>query len=376
MSLDLIPFSKSYVTSSAGQYLDEVLESRALEGEGKFTALCENVVSLLVDMPQTLLTSSCTDALEMASMLLDLGPGDEVILPSFTFTSAAIAVVKFGAIPVFVDVDPDTFNIRPECILNAISKRTKAVSILNYAGYGVEIESIRSHLIDQDISVIEDNAHGLGGYLGNSSLGSLGDISTQSYHGTKNIHCGEGGSISFKSENYASKAHTLRQKGTNRRDFKNGLISKYTWVGQGSSFLPSELQTAFLYSQLQKFQEIQSARMKIWDRYYSEINKRDFFQFPSGNPKYRHTAHIFYLTLPNLEHREGLIKYLRERGIQAVSHYEPLHLSEAGQKFGRSHSGCNNSIQISATIIRLPIWVGMSDLDVDRVIDAVNSYRI
>jgi dTDP-4-amino-4,6-dideoxygalactose transaminase len=376
MSLDFIPFSKSYVTSSATQYLSEVLESRALEGEGNFTALSENIVSSIVDMPQTLLTSSCTDALEMASMLLDLGPGDEVILPSFTFTSAAIAVAKFGAIPVFVDVDPVTFNIRSECILNAISKRTKAVSILNYAGYGVDLESIRNHLIEQDISIIEDNAHGLGGYLGNASLGSLGDISTQSYHGTKNIHCGEGGSISIRSESYINKAHTLRQKGTNRRDFKNGLISKYTWVGQGSSFLPSELQAAFLFSQLQEFQEIQSVRMKIWNRYFSEIHKHDFLQFPSDNPKYRHTAHIFYLTLPSVEYRDGMIKHLRDLGIQAVSHYEPLHLSEAGRKFGKSHSECSNSVQISATILRLPIWVEMSDLQVDRIIEAINSYRI
>ena len=374
LSSSFIPFNKPYINSKALEYLTEAISSGELQGDGSFTKKCEIEINKISGTNNSLLTPSCTDAIEMAYMLIGISPGDEVIMPSFNFTSAAIAAVKLGATPVFVDIDLETLNISQKEVLNSVSEKTKAICFLNYAGYGVDLDLIKSHINRQDIYLIEDNAHGFGGKYKKSNLGNLGDISVQSFHSTKNIQCGEGGSISFNHETFLSRSHILRQKGTNRYDFSKGLVSKYTWVDQGSSFLASELQAAVLYSQLQEYNQIQASRENIWKRYFLGINSI-YFQLPPASENLGHTSHIFYLRLPSHKLREEFISYMLKNEVQVTSHYETLHNSIAGKKHGKFFGSLPNSIKISETIVRLPIWIGMTETLQNQIIGRVNNFK-
>lgn len=370
----LIPYSRTYTGETAIDYLQEVIETGFVSGEGKFTMVSENLLSKITGSKHSMVTPSCTDALEMASMLIGLKPGDEVILPSFTFPSAAIAVTKFGATPVFVDINSDDLNISNDAILNAITRKTKAVSFVNYAGFGSKIEEIKPALQDKGIYLIEDNAHGLGGKFGKLMLGQIGDFAVHSFHGTKNIQCGEGGSIHFSDDSYLPIAHILRQKGTNRRDFLGGVVDKYSWVGSGSSFLASELQAAVLYSQLQEYDAIQSARNRIWDSYQSGILENEIFQKPSSSVEYSHTSHIYYLLLPDLKRRTEFVSFMHSHEIQVTTHYQPLHNSPAAKKYCVNQVDCPTASKVSETLVRLPIWVGMSQSEINRIIEGVNGF--
>ena len=374
LSSSFIPFNKPYINSRALEYLTEAISSGELQGDGSFTKKCEIEINKISGTNNSLLTPSCTDAIEMAYMLIGISPGDEVIMPSFNFTSAAIAAVKLGATPVFVDIDLETLNISQKEVLNSVSEKTKAICFLNYAGYGVDLDLIKSNINRQDIYLIEDNAHGFGGKYRKSNLGNLGDISVQSFHSTKNIQCGEGGSISFNHETFLSRSHILRQKGTNRYDFSKGLVSKYTWVDQGSSFLASELQAAVLYSQLQEYNQIQASRENIWKRYFLGINS-NYFQLPPASENLEHTSHIFYLRLPSHKLREEFISYMLKNEVQVTSHYETLHNSIAGKKHGKFFGSLSNSIKISETIVRLPIWIGMTETLQNQIIGLVNNFK-
>ena len=374
LSSSFIPFNKPYINSRALEYLTEAISSGELQGDGSFTKKCEIEINKISGTNNSLLTPSCTDAIEMAYMLIGISPGDEVIMPSVNFTSAAIAAVKLGATPVFVDIDLETLNISQKEVLNSVSEKTKAICFLNYAGYGVDLDLIKSNINRQDIYLIEDNAHGFGGKYRKSNLGNLGDISVQSFHSTKNIQCGEGGSISFNHETFLSRSHILRQKGTNRYDFSKGLVSKYTWVDQGSSFLASELQAAVLYSQLQEYNQIQASRENIWKRYFLGINS-NYFQLPPASENLEHTSHIFYLRLPSHKLREEFISYMLKNEVQVTSHYETLHNSIAGKKHGKFFGSLSNSIKISETIVRLPIWIGMTETLQNQIIGLVNNFK-
>ena len=374
LSSSFIPFNKPYINSRALEYLTEAISSGELQGDGSFTKKCEIEINKISGTNNSLLTPSCTDAIEMAYMLIGISPGDEVIMPSFNFTSAAIAAVKLGATPVFVDIDLETLNISQKEVLNSVSEKTKAICFLNYAGYGVDLDLIKSNINRQDIYLIEDNAHGFGGKYRKSNLGNLGDISVQSFHSTKNIQCGEGGSISFNHETFLSRSHILRQKGTNRYDLSKGIVSKYTWVDQGSSFLASELQAAVLYSQLQEYNQIQASRENIWKRYFLGINS-NYFQLPPASENLEHTSHIFYLRLPSHKLREEFISYMLKNEVQVTSHYETLHNSIAGKKHGKFFGSLSNSIKISETIVRLPIWIGMTETLQNQIIGLVNNFK-
>jgi dTDP-4-amino-4,6-dideoxygalactose transaminase len=374
-SPDFIPFNKPFNGGNTIELLSEVVKGGDFQGDGPFTKKCEAKISVISRIEHSLLTPSCTDALEMAYMLIDLRPGDEVIMPSYNFTSAAVAVVKLGATPVFVDIEPETLNISQEEVLRSMTKKTKAITFLNYAGYGAELDLVKSNISNSGIQIIEDNAHGFGGKFMNLNLGSIGDLSVQSFHSTKNFQCGEGGSISFRNEYFLSQAHILRQKGTNRYDFSKGVVSKYSWVGQGSSFLASELQAAVLSSQLELFQQIQSSRDKIWNTYFNGIDSK-YLKLPPNDKKYYHTSHIFYLRLPTNSMRELFIEYMRNKHIQVTSHYQPLHNSIAGIRYGKFYGQLKNTVHVSETIVRLPLWIGMSKNVQDRIIEAVNNFKI
>lgn len=374
MNSKYIPFSKPYISKSALNFLEAALSTGSLQGEGDFTRKCEEAISRIIESQVTLLVPSCTDALEMASLLIDIRPGDEIVLPSYTFTSAALAVVKLGGVPVFVDIDPETLNLSTKEALNAISSKTKAISYVNYAGFGLELDELRAEISGSNIFLIEDNAHGFGGKFNGKSLGTFGDISVQSFHATKNIHCGEGGSIAVNRE-FESDPYVLRQKGTNRKDFKRGLVNKYHWVDKGSSFLASELQAAFLLSQIEIMSEIQTKRYEIWNRYQNEIEDNEYVQKPATDSKYSHTSHIFYLRYPNSTIRDSFIEYMQGLDIQVTSHYEPLHKSPAGLRYGNVMGNCSESEKASNQIVRLPIWPGMSSNEIEAVICSVNKFR-
>jgi dTDP-4-amino-4,6-dideoxygalactose transaminase len=374
ISSEFVPFNKPYIHPRSLKYLSKLIDLGDLQGEGTFTKNSEILIQKISKVKHVLMTPSCTDALEMAYMLIGLKPGDEVIMPSFNFTSAAIAAVKLGGTPVFVDIEPRTLNISIEEAMSKINKKTRAITFLNYAGYGSDLKAIRSELNKKGIYLIEDNAHGFGGRFKDINLGTIGDISVQSFHSTKNIQCGEGGAISFSNDALLPNAQIIRQKGTNRHDYNLKKVSKYSWVGQGSSYLASELQAAVLYTQLQEFNKIQDSRNVTWFKYMNGIHMKDS-RLPLDNEMYTHTSHIFYMLLPTSKIREDFIQYMKKHKIQTVSHYEPLHNSIAGKKYGKSSGAYLNTINISQTIVRLPIWKGLPVNSQNRIIDLINNYK-
>jgi dTDP-4-amino-4,6-dideoxygalactose transaminase len=353
----MIPFNKPYVPEASKKYVMEALASDHQQGDGPFTKRASKMVSDLVGGGHVLLTPSCTHALEMASMLGNFGPGDEVILPSYTFTSAATAVTKFGATPVFVDIDPVTKGIDANQVAEAVTDKTVAISWVNYAGVAPDIEALQSISKAHELLLIEDNAHGLGGTYKGKPLGSFGDFATQSFHATKNIQCGEGGALVINSHEFIERAEVIREKGTNRSKFIRGEVLKYRWVDQGSSYLLGEILAAILSGQLENFGLIQKNRESIWTEYQKVFNAKYSTSYTTQiiPNTAKNVAHIFYLEFIDESRREMAKKFFDNILLTTASHYEPLHNSPEGKKYTKTNREFSNSINFSSHLLRLPI---------------------
>jgi dTDP-4-amino-4,6-dideoxygalactose transaminase len=378
--LSPIPFANAYIAGDELTYVGQSFSSAAVVGDGPFTARATELITKLTGGLGSLLTTSCTHALEMTALLLGLAPGDEVIMPSFTFVSTANAYALRGAVPVFVDIRPDTLNLDETQIEAAITERTKAVVVVHYGGVAAAMDEILAIAGRHGLTVIEDNAHGLGGSYKGRPLGSLGLMATQSFHGTKNVHCGEGGALVVNDTDLLERAEIIREKGTNRSQFFRGQVDKYRWVDIGSSYLPADPLAAFLTAQLERFDEIQAPRLTIWQRYDEELSgwaAAHGIGVPVVPAECVHPAHVYYLVMPSHEHQAGLIAHLGERNITAPFHYVPLHSSPAGQKYGRvGPEGCAVTDRVSESLVRLPLFSQLTDTEQGRVIDGLLSYRL
>ena len=373
---DVIPFTKPYLTGKENDYVTNAINRLELVGGGPSTHLVEEIISRLSGGVSALLTPSCTDALDLAGMLLDLEPGDEVIVPGFTFTSTATAFAQRNAKVVFADINKQTLNIDPAHVESLITNKTRAISIVHYAGVACDIEAILEIASKHSLKVIEDNAHGFGGTYKGSPLGSLGDMATLSFHGTKNIQCGEGGAFLTRHQELADRAHILREKGTNRRAFLDGVVDKYTWVDHGSSFLAPDYVAAFLLAQLDEFDSIQAKRKHIWDTYASELKEwanQVGAQLPTVPDYAIHTSHLFWITLPNPVDRTNFMNCLKTNGITSTFHYQSLAISPAGKRFGRT-DGTPVSDLVAQTLVRLPLFVDMTANQLEKVVEAVKSW--
>ena len=371
----MIPFNIPYVPLESKKYVMEALESNHQQGDGPFTKRASAIISDLVGGGHVLLTPSCTHALEMASMLANLGPGDEVILPSYTFTSAATAVTKFGAKPIFVDIELETNGINVNHVREAISPRTKAISWVNYAGMAPNIRGLQKLAEEFNLLLIEDNAHGLGGSYEGKPLGSFGDFATQSFHATKNIQCGEGGALVINNSRFIERAEIIREKGTDRSKFIRGEVQKYQWVDQGSSYLLAESLAANLVGQLESFEDIQFRRKRISRKYFEAFGnlamKIEFEVQPVTNAEYD-TAHMFYLIASSQQSRDKTITHLLDNGIQAMFHYQSLGNSKKGKVYSLDPINLEASQKMSNQLFRLPLFYGLSDESQDEVIKRMN----
>lgn len=369
-----IPFNRAAVTGKETAYVSRVIAEGPLHGDGPFTRQCHEWLERLTGAPKALLTTSCTHALEMAALLLDLREGDEVIVPPFTFVSTVNAIVLRGARPVFVDIRPDTLNIDERQIEAAITPRTRAILLVHYAGVACEMDTIMALASRHGLAVVEDNAHGLFGRYKGRELGTFGLFSTLSFHDTKNLSCGEGGAILINDPAHVERAEIIREKGTNRTRFHRGQVDKYTWCDIGSSYLPSDILAAYLLAQLESHEAIQARRHEIWSRYAELLEPWAAgagARLPIVPEGCEHPAHIFYLLMPSLEARTRLIAHLRERLILAVFHYLPLHLSAMGRTFGGHEGQCPVTEEVADRLVRLPLFFQLSDADQARVIEAV-----
>jgi len=348
-----------------------------LSGDGPFTKKCHEELERQTGARRALLTHSCTAALEMSAILAKMKPGDEVVMPSFTFVTTANAFVLRGAVPVFVDIRPDTFNIDETKIEAAITKRTVAIVAVHYAGIACEMDAIMRIARRHNLMVIEDAAQGFRAAYKGKHLGTIGHLGTLSFHETKNVVAGEGGALLVNAAGLVERAEIVREKGTNRSRFFRGQVDKYTWVDIGSSYLPGELIAAFLRAQLEASDRITSGRLKIWNKYHSAFSGRwtpDRIQLPHVPAHCTHNAHMYYLVLPGLKARSGFIEKMRGLGINSVFHYVPLHSSPAGRKFCRAAGGMPVTNRAGTGLVRLPLWLGMRPRDVDSVISGVLSW--
>jgi dTDP-4-amino-4,6-dideoxygalactose transaminase len=372
-----IPFNRASLTGNEFRYIFQALDNGHISGDGRFTRGCQEFLEKELRVPKALLTTSCTDALEMAALLLDLQPGDEVIVPSFTFVSTVNAFVLRGACPVFCDVRSDTLNIDERKLEALITSHTKAVIVVHYAGVGCEMDSIVAIAGRHGIAVVEDNAHGLFGKFKGKYLGTFGCLATQSFHETKNFTCGEGGALLINEPRYFERAEIIREKGTNRNRFFRGQVDKYTWVDLGSSYLPSDVLAAFLFAQFEHRDQIQSQRKRIWNYYNENLAgwaAKNGVRLPFVPEHCEHPWHMFYLLMPSLEERQALIAHLRNRDIVSVFHYMPLHLSDMGRKFAAKMRDCPVTESVSDCVIRLPFYNDLSQTDQERVVSAVNEF--
>jgi dTDP-4-amino-4,6-dideoxygalactose transaminase len=372
-----IPFNKPYLSGLESEYISKALSERHLIGNGSFTRACHKWLETNLKVPKALLTPSCTDALEMAALLLNLKPGDEVIMPSFTFVSTANAVVLRGATPVFVDIRPDTLNIDEKKIEQAITKKTRAIFVVHYAGISCHMNEILKIADQNKIFVVEDAAHGILARYHNRYLGAIGHISSLSFHGTKNIVCGEGGAALINDPELSEQAEIIWEKGTNRSKFFRGLVDKYTWVEVGSSYLPSEVTAAFLLAQLEKGTAINARRLEIWNKYheaFKSLEESGVIGRPFVPPDCDHNAHLYYLILPSLEVRTRFIQAMKEKGIGTVFHYVPLHNSPAGLKFGRTSGKLSFTEDLADRQVRLPLWPDLTEEQIQYVIHEVRSF--
>jgi len=365
-----VPFNRPYMTGRELSYIAEAHLKGMLAGDGPFTASCSRWLEARTGAHKALLTHSCTAALEMAAILAGTGPGDEIIMPSFTFVSTANAFVLRGGVPVFVDIRPDTLNIDETLIEQAITERTKAIVAVHYAGVGCEMDVILDIARRHDLLVIEDAAQGLMTEYRGRSLGAIGHLGTVSFHETKNVISGEGGALLIGDQRFVDRAEVVREKGTNRTRFFRGEVDKYTWVDIGSSYLPGEIIAAFLSAQLEDAESITSRRKEVWNRYHARLEpleRAGRIRRPVVPASCLHNAHMYYLLLPSERLRSRLIERLRARGINAVSHYVPLHSSPAGQRFARTAGSLEKTDDLSARLLRLPLWLGMDDSVPDAI---------
>lgn len=372
-----IPFNRPYCVGTEFGYIRQSLDRGQVSGDGPFTKKCHALLEQTLGVPKALLTTSCTHALEMAALLLDIREGDEVIVPSFTFVSTVNAFVLRGAKPVFSDIRPDTLNMDDAKLPRLITSRTKAVVPVHYAGVGCEMDAILTAAGKRGVPVVEDNAHGMFAKYRGKPLGTFGCLATQSFHETKNFSCGEGGALLINDPRFVERAEILREKGTNRSRFFRGEVDKYTWVDLGSSFLPSDMLAAYLYAQLEAREDIQSRRRRVWERYNAELAdwaaSRNV-RLPVVPAHCEQPYHMFYLLMPSLDARQAFIAHLRERAIHAVFHYVPLHLSEMGRKFGGKAGDCPITEDISDRLVRLPFYNELSETDQARVIATVKTF--
>jgi dTDP-4-amino-4,6-dideoxygalactose transaminase len=369
-----IPFNRPYATGDEDALVREVLANRHMSGDGPFTHRCQALLESALGAKRALLTTSCTDALEMAALLLAIEPGDEVIVPDFTFVSTVNAFVLRGARPRFADIRPDTLNLDERALEPLVGTRTKAIVPVHYAGVACEMDAILALAAARDIAVVEDNAHGLFARYRGRHLGTLGALGTQSFHETKNFSCGEGGALLINDERYLDRAEIVREKGTNRARFFRGQVDKYTWVDVGSSYLPSDLLAAFLWAQLERREQIQARRRQIWERYLADLADwaaQNGATTPHVPAHCTQAYHMFYLLMPDLDSRQRLIAHLKSRAIGAVFHYLPLHLSDMGRRFGGRPGDCPVTESVSDRLVRLPFYNDLTDEDQARVIEAV-----
>lgn len=372
-----IPFNRSSLVGNEQTYIAQAMKIGQIAGDQTFGRKCEGVLSQCLGGSRTLLTTSCTHALEMAALLLGLGPGDEVIVPSFTFVSTANAFALRGARPVFADVRPHDLNIDPESVERLVGPNTRAIVVVHYAGVSCEMESILTIARGHGIPVVEDNAHGLLGTWQGRPLGSFGCLATQSFHETKNFTCGEGGALVVNERGLVERAEILREKGTDRSRFFRGQVDKYTWVDLGSSWVISDVLAAFLFAQLERREEIQAQRRMLWTRYDRELASwaaRQGVRTPVVPEGAGPSWHMYYLLMPSLEARQAFIAHLRERGILAVFHYLPLHLSEMGRRYGGRPGACPVTEDVSDRLVRLPFYLALSESEQTEVIEAVRGF--
>ena len=372
-----IPFNKPSLSGDELLHVAESIRAGHISSDGRFTKRCRELLETEFAVPGALLTTSCTHALEMAALLLDIEPGDEVIVPSFTFVSTVNAFVLRGAVPKFVDIRPDTLNIDETRIEALITSRTKAIVPVHYAGVACEMDEIMSLAKRYEVAVVEDNAHGaLGRYRG-KHLGTFGSMASLSFHETKNLTCGEGGALLVNDEDLLERAEIIRDKGTNRKRFLRGQVDKYTWTDVGSSYGLSDILAAYLCAQLEKREEIQLSRKKVWLKYRIGLNdwaQAHDIQLPFVPAHCDQAYHMFYILMPSLEIRQKLIDHLKSRGILSVFHYLPLHLSEMGKQNGGKPGQCPVCEDVSDRLLRLPFYNSLSEAEQKDVIDAIESF--
>ena len=374
---DFIPFNKPCLAGKELEYISQALEAGHVSGNGDFTKKCQAVIEKELEVHRALLTTSCTHALEMAALLLDISPGDEVIVPAFTFVTTAGAFVLRGARPVFIDIRPDTLNLDESRLESLISPRTRAIIPVHYGGIGCEMEKIMEIARGDGIAVVEDNAHGIFGRYRGKPLGSFGKMATLSFHETKNFSCGEGGALLINDPALVERAEIIREKGTNRSQMFRGEVDKYTWLDLGSSYIPSDILAAFLFAQLEEKDKIQGARKKTWNYYYDNLGdwaiRRDV-RLPHVPADRDQAYHLFYLILPSLELRQRLIEHLRARNIYSVFHYLPLHLSPMGERFEGATADCPVTEDISDRLLRLPFFNDIKESELNRVVEAIMEF--
>ena len=372
-----IPFNRPCFADNELRYIAQAIEHGWVSGDGLFSKKCHALLEQMLGVPKVLLTTSCTHALEMAALLLEVQPGDEVIVPSFTFVSTVNAFVLRGACPVFIDIRPDTLNLDETQLERLITPRTKAIVPVHYAGVGCEMDPILEIAQRYDVAVVEDNAHGLFGKYNGKYLGTFGCLATQSFHETKNVTCGEGGALLINDPQYIERAEIIREKGTNRSRFFRGQVDKYTWVDLGSSYLPSDILAAFLYAQLEARQQIQAKRQRVWECYYKHLQdwaEDHDVRLPVVPAHCGQPYHMFYLLMPSLGQRRALIAHLKAHGIMSVFHYLPLHLSKMGRQFGGNPGDCPVTEDASDRLLRLPFYNDLTVADQTYVIRAILSF--
>lgn len=370
----IIPFNRPYMTGKELSYIAEAHFNGMLAGDGPFTKRCHGWLESHVGTKKALLTHSCTAALEMAAILLNLRPGDEVIMPSYTFVSTANAFVLSRAVPVFVDIRPDTLNIDETKIEAAITSKTKAIAPVHYAGVACEMDVIMAIANQYGLMVIEDAAQGIMSTYKGRALGSIGHLGCLSFHETKNIIAGEGGALLINDSKLVARAEIIREKGTNRSQFFRGQVDKYTWIDVGSSYLPSEISAAFLWAQIEEADDITQRRLAIWGAYHDafvDLEENNLVHRPVIPSGCQHNAHMYYLILPSFAERMIFIENMKQRGINCVFHYIPLHSSPAGKQFGRAADGLVVTSDLADRLVRLPLWLGLEQ-EQNRIIDVIN----
>jgi len=373
----LIPFNKPTLAGNEFQYMSEALQDGHISGDGTFTKKCHAYLESTLGVPKALLTTNCTHALEMAALLLNIQPGDEVIIPSFTFVSTANAFVMHGAKPVFIDVRPDTLNLDETLLEAKLTRHTRAIVPVHYAGVACEMDAIMRIARQHGVAVVEDNAHGLFARYKGRFTGTFGALATQSFHETKNFSCGEGGALLINDPDLIERAEIIREKGTNRSRFFRGQVDKYSWVDVGSSYLPSDVLAAFLYAQLEQRDTIQRHRQRVWRFYCQHLAAwalEHGVQLPVIPKDCEQPYHMYYLLLPSLEIRQKLIAHLKAQGIMAVFHYLPLHLSEMGRKLGGQPGECPVTEDISDRLLRLPLFANLTNEDMARIVDSIQTF--